>query len=481
MSSVRKPDAIQDFAKKENGCPAIFDPVKGIIDSHIKTKEFYHCCDRHSGLCAIAMDKDETLLFTGGGSDGFVLMWDFHRGAFLRSFDHGFSVEALTITRDAKFLFVAGRGNSIYKWDIENGRLICSFNGNESGVSSLAITQDEKYLLSASGDKINIWEIESQNCIATLAGHKNVVTSIATTPDGNEIISGSEDHTIKVWDRKNWKCRMTLTGHKKGVVSVTVPLNGIWIVSASGDQTIKIWCMKSGECLKTFYHNDNMVRSIAVDKDLRYLVSGGWPGPNLWDLASEKKVRTLGPYASKVYLEKNEKFVISCSSIDDDLIYSRLVRRTNIDTGDSKAIIRNQGGYVSSMAISPCGRVLAAANGVSKGISIWNLEKGIISCVRNGPKDMVSSMVFSLDGEHLISGGFDNDVRIFGVKSFQCEHRLSGHGWCVQSVAISRDQKYVASASWDHTVRIWDFTKGHSFHTFRGYLNDVIFVAFSPD
>jgi WD40 repeat protein len=57
---------------------------------------------------------------------------------------------------------------------------------------------------------------------------------------------------------------------------------------------------------------------------------------------------------------------------------------------------------------------------------------------------------------------------------------LSGHSNHVTSLAFSRDGSFIASASMDNTIRLWDVISGQEAHTFRISAACVHNIAFSP-
>ena len=56
-----------------------------------------------------------------------------------------------------------------------------------------------------------------------------------------------------------------------------------------------------------------------------------------------------------------------------------------------------------------------------------------------------------------------------------------GHTQRVVSVQYSQDGKYVVSASWDNTAKVWDALTGHLLADLKGYTEWVTYAEFSPD
>lgn len=64
-------------------------------------------------------------------------------------------------------------------------------------------------------------------------------------------------------------------------------------------------------------------------------------------------------------------------------------------------------------------------------------------------------LAFNADGSRLVSGGFDNLVKMWDPDSAQEILALRGHIFAVTSVEFSPDNSWIASGNDDGTVRLW--------------------------
>jgi len=80
--------------------------------------------------------------------------------------------------------------------------------------------------------------------------------------------------------------------------------------------------------------------------------------------------------------------------------------------------------------------------------------------------------VCKVGSELVASGGLDNSIKIWHRRKGQCMQTLTGHRHCVQSVCDLRNS-LIASSSTDHDVKIWDVDLGRCVATLQGHSRTV--------
>lgn len=140
---------------------------------------------------------------------------------------------------------------------------------------------------------------------------------------------------------------------------------------------------------------------------------------------------------------------------------------------------------VSSIAFSPDSKILASGSD-DRTIRLWDVDKWTTSRTLKGNGRNITSVGFSFDGKRIFGGtttdeGFLGMVIEWEVSSGRELQKLPGHTRRVNCLAVSPDNKTLATGSIDCTIKLRDLTTGDVQFTLDGHTDVVDALAFSPD
>ena len=121
--------------------------------------------------------------------------------------------------------------------------------------------------------------------------------------------------------------------------------------------------------------------------------------------------------------------------------------------------------------------VLLVQNSFAQDSPQWHLPEGVIARIGKGETHDIQ---YSPDGTQLMVA-CTIGIWIYDTVTGQPVDLLTGHMGTVNSVVFNPDGDIMASASDDHTIRLWDAQTGKHERTLTGHTGRVLSVAFSPD
>lgn len=148
------------------------------------------------------------------------------------------------------------------------------------------------------------------------------------------------------------------------------------------------------------------------------------------------------------------------------------------DTGPYELAQTLGRGLVRSLAWSPDSDILAV--GGALGIWLYTPQFADIGLL-TGHTKAVYDLAFSPDGAYLASASHDMHVKVWDVEAQSEVMTLEGHTNLVVAVDWHPSQPIIASGSYDNHVRLWDAQTGETLHVFEQPGNWVADVAFNSD
>jgi WD40 repeat protein len=98
-----------------------------------------------------------------------------------------------------------------------------------------------------------------------------------------------------------------------------------------------------------------------------------------------------------------------------------------------------------------------------------------------GHSGWVNGVAISPDGRRAVSASWDHTLKLWNLETGGELRTLAGHSDSVKGVAVSPDGRRAVSASEDKTLKVWDLETGGELRTLAGHSDSVNGVAVSPD
>lgn len=229
------------------------------------------------------------------------------------------------------------------------------------------------------------------------------------------------------------------------------------------------------------FQNESEVTAIAVGKGGNSLAAFSRDGKiRLWDVKTGKSARTIDRTegdGAPVFLAAQGTYAVASANG-----YSKV--RNWEDGGEIRAF-ELPSPRPGSPASTLDGKVMAASgrdpgNASANLMRVWD-DKGKQKFQVPAGIGGVSSIVFSPDGETLVSAAYDTDLRVWSARNGELKKVIDSMLVAMFDLAFSPDGKYLAAAGVDRTIYLWDTKTWTVVKKITGQPELISALEFSPD
>jgi WD40 repeat protein/serine/threonine protein kinase len=294
------------------------------------------------------------------------------------------------------------------------------------------------------------------------------------------------------WQRQTHLEIKTLRGHSGGINSVAYSSDGQRIVTGSFDGTAKLWEADSGGELLTLKGYNSVIWSVAISPDGQRIVTGSdGRTATIWGTASGKVLQVLKGHTSAILsaaFSPDGLRIVTGSGNPED--YTPSVDHTakvwEAATGKELLTLKGHSNGINSVVFSPDGqRIITGSR--DQTAKVWDATSGKELLTLKGHTSGINSVAFSSDGQRIATGSgdwsvtTDNTAKVWDATSGRELLTLKGHRHNISCVAFSPDGQRIVTGSYDHTAEVWEANSGKQLFIIRGHGSAINSVAFSPD
>ncbi len=315
--------------------------------------------------------------------------------------------------------------------------------------------------------------ITVNNLPVTIWETNQPILSVAISPQGHLIAGGGEQGRLFVWDIGTRELdpkfqtpafEQDRSGHM--INSVAFSPDGHTLASAGGvlDETgvLCFWDVETGKPVRSVSAHTDICR-LAFEPDSRMVATGGGNGAvKLWDLETGALLRTMvhGARVNRVSFSSDGQVLASGGYELHGKKERGQVKLWDVKTGNLLSVLAGDNQGVYALAYSPDNRFLAAGVYTKKAqlVEVWDVQAGRMVHTLPPEPGTVFSISFSSDGRRFAYNSWDG-VTCWNLVEARVEWKIktpsrTGYSGAI-SVALSFDDRILASSFSDNTVRLW--------------------------
>ncbi|KAJ0266258.1 WD40 repeat-containing protein [Hirschfeldia incana] len=364
--------------------------------------------------------------------------------------------------------------------------------GHAGDILCLSFSPDGKQLASGSADRtVRLWDLNTATPMFTCRGHGNHVLAVAWSPDAKCLVSGDKDGKVCCWDPSNGVLQgRALEGHKRWICGIAwepahLSYPSRRFVTCSKDGDARIWDFTLKRTLVVLSGHTQAVTCVKWGGDGTIYTGSQDSTIRMWEITQQGQGvlrHILRDHASWVNsLGLSTEYVLRTGAFDHtsqitdcaaQFALERYIKaKGNVDSperlvsgSDDFTIIL----WEPSVSLQPKQTMVVTAEMVT-------------TATLTGHQQLVNHVSFSPNGQWIASASFDKSVKLWDGVTGNFITGFRGHVKSVYQISWSADSRMILSCSADSTLKVWDIRTKRLKHDLPGHAAEVYAVDWSPD
>ncbi|MBQ1277906.1 MAG: hypothetical protein IIY07_04610, partial [Thermoguttaceae bacterium] len=332
----------------------------------------------------------------------------------------------------------------------------------QSADASSAETSDEKPTVAATtialtfardGNDVVIYEAASKQELRRLPGDGQTLTAFAVSADGRWVATGGDDARLRVWDVERGRQIRTFRGLSGAVEALWFDPRLRFVASLVKGTIFQYWRVGllcgNAEKLRA----PRLLCLVDSSEEL-----GERQARLDATVAAARKAGSRGDVAKIVAAYRDARKIDGWETVRSTFenLLERRARRVRLDDAAQTLRLDAHEGPLSALATSWNGSFAVSA-GKDCAIRLWGR-----------PVDAVETAVGA-------------SARLDSPSAWKNLLELEGHVDWIRALALSPNDRYLASGGWDQVVYLWDLASGRRLRSLPERVKGVSQLEFAPD
>lgn len=327
----------------------------------------------------------------------------------------------------------------------------------KSGVTALSFSPSGRYFAVGLGRKLEVWHVPSTPDAHpdgelefapfvkhhTHTGHFDDVRHIEWSSDSRFFLSASKDLTARIWslNQEEGFIPTVLSGHRQGVVGAYFSKDQETIYTISKDGAVFDW-----KYVASKQDNDEMDDE-EQERDLR------------WRIVNKHYFMQNNAHLKCAAYHADSNLLVAGFSNGIFGLYEmpdfNMIHTLSISQNDIDFVTINKTGEWLAFGASKLGQLL-----------VWEWQSESYILKQQGHFDSVNSLVYSPDGQRIITTADDGKIKVWDIESGFCIVTFTEHTSGVTACEFTKKGNVLFTSSLDGSIRAWDLIRYRNFRTF---------------